>query len=183
MKKSLYVFFILFLISITISNAQGIKSPSLFNDFRNAFYVVYNNLGDTSGNTNFIGIGVTTENLKYPLFEDAEILFPIGNKHLDFSGLINFNFGVKILERDGIFLKSLRTTIKSGVGFTGVVAKRPNSSKDYIYMGFNLFVGGSWEYKNFFINLKYGPIFTTGTYKFNMWNVNMGYFFDFTKDR
>jgi len=177
MKKyffgELILIFALILISASQNNAY---SQIQTNQKNGAILASYNNIGDANGNTNLIGFGVTTRSKLNPLFYDVEVLFPIGTKHIDIKQMVNVSLGLKITISDEHLIKQLRSYAIGGIGLSFLNIKEPQV-KSHLYMGTNVFFGTEFQFYNFLANVKLGPTFTTGTYKFETWRVNFGYIF------
>jgi hypothetical protein len=183
MKKSLFVFFILFLISLTISNAQSLFQFDSLRHHQDVFYIVYNNWNDSVGQTNFIGIGTRAELQNRPIFQEFELLIPFGKKSVETVGIINLDAGVNIFGGNALFLNDLKTSINAGFGIKGILTNITKSLSDDLKIKLHFFAGVDWKFSGYNINLKYGYIFLNNHHNINYWNVNMGYFFDFAKSR
>ncbi|HRT68251.1 MAG TPA: hypothetical protein P5216_05880, partial [Bacteroidota bacterium] len=83
MKKLVYILFVLFFLACNLSQAQSIFSRDSSKINSAAFYIVYNNWNDTLGSTNLIGVGGRIEIQDRPIFQEFEILLPIGRKTME----------------------------------------------------------------------------------------------------
>jgi len=172
---------VLFFLACNLSQAQSIFSRDSSKINSAAFYIVYNNWNDTLGSTNLIGVGGRIEIQDRPIFQEFEILLPIGRKTMEVVSVINLDAGVNIFGGNALFSNDLKTSINAGIGVKGILKEVTKSLSNDLNLRLHFFVGVDWNFRGYNINLKYGYVFLNNPYKINYWNINLGYLINYSK--
>ena len=153
--------------TLTITNTHHEKSA-----WNTQFFISYDNLSNSQGDNYFVGGGVSIYDNRRLLGLNVTILFPVGDKSIDFTSVGNFSLGTKLFTHNSTIIKDLSICFIPEIGASYLIMDFQNRTEDYT--GFYGSMGIECKYKFLFLNIKAGPMFSTGPYNFNHAGANLG---------
>jgi len=164
----------MFFLSATLYAQNISETANKDNSNSSGIYLSYKSLNNVQNKNNLLGGGFIFDDKSKSKFIEVEFLFPLHNNDMDFVTVFNVNAGTSLLSLN--LSKRIQIGLTGEVGLSNFVIK-DSLKKDQLYTGFNGSVGINMKFYGFFLNFKIGPVFTTGSYKFNSPNVSLGYIF------
>lgn len=167
-------FLIMFFMSMTLYAQNESELSKTDNSNESGIYLSFTSLNNFQNTTDMLGWGFRFDDKIKSRFFGIEFLFPIKNKDIDFVIASNVYAGIPMVSLK--LAKKLEIGLNGEIGLSNFIIN-DSLKNQKVYTGFNGSFGINVRFYGFILNCKIGPIFTTGTYKFNSFNISLGYIF------